>query len=139
MKSLRTIRPESKPDEQVRDSRQPAGAGGAPSDISTSGRREQRSPLPGSSAGWRLPSGQLLVEYAIQTCFTGSPFNRSPFQAEKETQTEHIPAATSEDESPVTQGIRRLHAAVDRESPEASTPAHKRTATGRSGKGRSRS
>lgn len=34
---------------------------------------------PGS--GWRLPSGQLLVEYALQTCFTGSPLARPAFAA----------------------------------------------------------
>ena len=139
MKSLRTFRPESKPEEPVRDSVQTPRAGGAPSDNSTGSRRDQRSSLPGASAGWRLPSGQLLVEYALQTCFTGSPFNRAPFQAEKEAETDPMAGATNENESPVTQGIRRLHAAVDRESSEASAPASKRTAAARAGKERSRS
>jgi hypothetical protein len=139
MKSLRTIRPEPKPEEPVRNCGQTPRAGGASADTANSTRREQRSSPHGPSAGWRLPSGQLLVEYALQTCFTGSPFDRSPFQAGKEKEAEPTSVAATGNDSLVTQGIRRLHAAVDRESSGASTPAPKGIATARAGKERSRS
>ena len=64
------------------------------SSASALGRRERqprnaesahnRQPFAGGAtpaSGWRLPSGQLLVEYALQTCFTGSPLARPAFSS----------------------------------------------------------
>ena len=111
MKSLRTIRQDPKPAEPVREAaltHRAAGASAAGAASSGDARRESRTSLPGPSAGWRLPSGQLLVEYALQTCFTGSPFERSPFQAD--------PADPNSGSGKVSEGIQRLHAAVSRET-----------------------
>lgn len=118
MKSLRTIRQDPKPAEPVRDTaptHRAAGISAAGAASSGDARRDSRSSLPGPSAGWRLPSGQLLVEYALQTCFTGSPFERSPFQAE--------PADPNSASTKVSQGIQRLHAAVSRENANKASAA----------------
>lgn len=130
MKSLRTIRHEFKPAEPARDpapaNRATAGASGA----AQNARRESRSTLPGPFPGWRLPSGQLLVEYALQTCFTGSPFERSPFQGDQPARAESAGAVPQADDpgrvglpSP---GLHRLQAAVGREAASPETIVSKR-------------
>lgn len=133
MKSLRTVRQEGRPAESSAgtpscDTPAVASPAGEP-------RRDSRVSLPGPSAGWRLPSGQLLVEYALQTCFTGSPFDRSPFQADKAKEGELASQSgreTAAGEDQVSLGIHRLHAAVDREAHRSSPVAAKRVSAVRS-------
>lgn len=135
MKSLRTIRHGVKPTEPARASvhaSRAAGASAGTVSLTGNGRRESRSSLPGPSAGWRLPSGQLLVEYALQTCFTGSPFDRSPFQTEKEGEAEIQSGVPTASETLITQGLHSLQAAVSREASTITSPAPRRTSAARS-------
>jgi hypothetical protein len=146
MKSLRTIRHEFKPAEPARDpapANRTAGAAAGAAAPAPNRRRESRSALPGPSSGWRLPSGQLLVEYALQTCFTGSPFERSPFQGDQPARTESAGAAPPADESaPMglpSAGLHRLNAAVGRESASPEPPAVKRAGGAKPAPGKARS
>lgn len=78
MKSARTSR-------QGNETPQPAGepvrtapapvAGAAPAS-----HRTGQGSATGTGLSWRLPSGQLLTEYALRTCFTGPLLNRTPFE-----------------------------------------------------------
>jgi hypothetical protein len=142
MKSLRTVRNEPRAAEPLCDpspAKRAAGASAGAISAPGGGRRDSRSSLPGPSAGWRLPSGQLLVEYALQTCFTGSPFDRTPFHADKDLAAQARPDVPAGEETLVTQGVHRLQSAINRESAEAASPASKRAAESRPGKERTRS
>lgn len=44
------------------------------------GHRTAQTGGSGAGSAWRLPSGQLLTEYALRTCFTGPLLNRTPFE-----------------------------------------------------------
>jgi hypothetical protein len=87
-----------------------------------SGRPESRSPgVPVRPVpGWRLPSGQLLVEYALRAGFVSSPLLL------------RWPLVTPELAEAEVSSLLRLENAVGRESSTAaaeSRPARKRTAT----------
>ena len=128
MKSGQTTRQDLTRAEPAGDSIPANRAAGA---SASAARRDSRAALPGHSAGWRLPSGQLLVEYALQTCFTGSPFDRSPFQSGTEQGVDTPEGASAGNEAKVAQGLGRLQAAIDREDSTAPVPATRRAPTAR--------
>lgn len=77
---MKPVRPTRKEQEQNYGSASsPSRAEQVAPGAETSPRRPARAAGSNPGAGWRLPSGQLLVEYALQTCFTGSPFQRPAF------------------------------------------------------------
>jgi len=63
------------------------------------------------ASSWRLPSGQLLVEYALQTCFAGSPLARPAFAAGAKEGDGGEPAIL-EDHNTLADQLTRLHGAV---------------------------
>ena len=146
MKSLRTIRLVPAAAEPARDSvpvNRSSRALASASNPAGNARREYPSSLPGPSAGWRLPSGQLLVEYALQTCFTGSPFGRSPFQPGQEGESEPALSASvlrgaAEPVAP-SPGLERLHAAVGGEDSGSAEPSPRRTTAPRNSTSKERS
>jgi len=149
MKSVRTTRP---PVTQAHPAAEPAaasGPAGSPMGSAEHARKESRSASPGHGAGWRLPSGQLLIEYALQTCFTGSPFDRPPFQAGQEQGPDAEPggqtgaSAGAAEDTRVSQGLQRLQNAVERAGappqPSRRTPAARQESpTGKPVNGRER-
>lgn len=73
-----------------------------------------RQPFAGGASpasGWRLPSGQLLVEYALQTCFAGSPLARPAFAAGAKEGDGGEPA-TLEAHNTLADQLTSLHGAV---------------------------
>jgi len=111
------------------------------SSASTLGRRERqprnaetplnRQPFAGGAtpaSGWRLPSGQLLVEYALQTCFTGSPLARPAFSSAGKVQ-EGADAAALETQQDLSQQLTSLHGALGGSAAPAPQKRGKRAAT----------
>ncbi|MBK7929991.1 MAG: hypothetical protein IPJ98_21705 [Bryobacterales bacterium] len=112
-----------------------------PSSASALGRRARqaqnaesplnRQPFAGGvtpASGWRLPSGQLLVEYALQTCFTGSPLARPAFSSAGKVQ-EGADAAALETQQDLSQQLTSLHGALGGSPADPPQKRGKRAAT----------
>lgn len=90
-----------------------------------------RQPFAGGAtpaSGWRLPSGQLLVEYALQTCFTGSPLARPAFSSAGKVQ-EGADAAALETQQDLSQQLTSLQGALSGSAAPAPQKRGKRAAT----------
>lgn len=93
-----------------------------PRDGETAPNRQPFAGGAGPASGWRLPSGQLLVEYALQTCFTGSPLARPAFSSAGKVQ-EGADAAALETQQDLSQQLTSLHGAL---GGAPAGPPHKR-------------
>lgn len=120
MKSARTSRHGHETPQQAGE---PVRTGPVPATgAAPAAQRTAQGSASGAGLSWRLPSGQLLTEYALRTCFTGPLLNRTPFERPAAAGSDPRENPQTDASSRISQELRHLQEALAGKRAQAANP-----------------